>query len=149
MQYQAESNPITANINYIKKQIEDTCKKIGNIMTAIENGIFTPSTKSRLEELEDNKKGLQLSLNNEKLKSSDITRKDLFDFLKSLKNGSVEDKDFQKYIINTFVSKCYITDKEITIICDLFSTQQTVGYTEIRSILGNPEGFAHCYEWWR
>lgn len=57
----------------------------------------------------------------------------------------MEDKDFQKYIINTFVSKCYITDKEITIICDLFDSKQTVTYHEIPSILEYPEVFAYCY----
>jgi len=50
------------SLNTIKTDLQRVNTSISNILLAIEKGIFTDTTKSRLEELEDQKKDLQEKL---------------------------------------------------------------------------------------
>ena len=72
-----------STLNNIKSELTRTNKSISNIMNAIENGIFTDSTKSRLEELETLKKNLQEQLVIEESKvSNEFTKEEIKEFFK-------------------------------------------------------------------
>lgn len=75
------------HINEIK-DIESTIKeierKISNILSAIEAGIFTDSTKNRLQELENQKTRLTQELNYKNQSSTKIPRTTLKQILKNL-----------------------------------------------------------------
>ncbi len=49
----------SSTLNVLVAELNNTNKSIKNILTAIENGIFTPSTKDRLQELESKKRELE------------------------------------------------------------------------------------------
>ncbi len=46
----------------MKKQLAETEKGINNMLNAIQAGIFTPSTKQRLNELGETKSQLEVSI---------------------------------------------------------------------------------------
>ena len=52
MKMQRQENTAVSLLN---KRLDEVNKSISNILSAMEQGIFTPSTKQRLEELEDQK----------------------------------------------------------------------------------------------
>lgn len=55
-------------VRILEKEIQKTTKALGNLLTAIEAGIFTDTTKARLQELEVHKKDLEEKLVIEKNK---------------------------------------------------------------------------------
>ncbi len=57
-------------IRLMLQQKKDVENKIANIMTAIENGIFTETTKDRLENLEEVKRNLEYNIQVEKFKNN-------------------------------------------------------------------------------
>ena len=67
----------------LEKESQHTEKAITNLLTAIEAGIFTDSTKSRLQELEEKKKELEekILLEKSKVKTS-ISREEIETYLK-------------------------------------------------------------------
>lgn len=49
----------STDLPLLKKQLAETEKGINNMLNAIQAGIFTPSTKQRLDELEETKASLK------------------------------------------------------------------------------------------
>ena len=55
----SQNNSIFDIVKAKKKQLESVNKSLDNLLNAIQMGIFTESTKQRLEELEHQKKNLE------------------------------------------------------------------------------------------
>ncbi|MBQ8207359.1 MAG: recombinase family protein [Clostridia bacterium] len=104
----------------LKESLSDVKKSIKNIVSAIEQGIFTSSTKARLDELEAEQKDLTAKLavmNNESFK---VTREQIVAYFESYKDGNIEDIDFQRMLFDTFVTKIFLFDDHVKIIFDIF-----------------------------
>ena len=59
-------------LNSLKRDLQKTNTSISNLLFAIEKGIFTTTTKQRLEELEEQKKELSEKLLIEECKKKSI-----------------------------------------------------------------------------
>lgn len=71
------------SLNTLKNDLQKVNTAIANIMSAIEKGIFTETTKARLEELEITKKDLQEKVVIEQSKEKyELTKEDIQDFFK-------------------------------------------------------------------
>lgn len=101
----------------IRLQIREKEKCIQNLLRAIEQGIITPSTKSRLEELEQQKSNLEyglLSISNQRtpvLSKSDIKYL-LTRFQRESKDISEE---FDKDLVDCFIHKVFVYPDKIII----------------------------------
>ena len=92
-------------------ELKETKEKIKNILDAIEQGLFTPKTKGRLEELEEYEKELYSNIAREKTKTPYITKERLVFWLQSFKYGDINDIDYRRKIVDTFVDKVYVFDE--------------------------------------
>ncbi len=90
-------------------------KAIGNVMTAIEAGIITPTTKSRLLELEAKAEELSRLISAEKAANVPIERDQIIYWLSKFKGGNLESKEFRRRVIDTFVTVVYLTDDKLRI----------------------------------
>ena len=102
----------------MEDELAENKKALKNIMTAIEQGVLTATTKDRLLELEFNISELEKSINLTKAATEKraITRDRIIWRLKQLKDGNIESKDFQKNLIHAFVKTIYLWDDKIEII---------------------------------
>lgn len=91
-------------------------KSIANVMTAIEAGIITPTTKSRLMELEAQSAQLRHQIETEKLNTSSLTRDQIIFWFQQFQNGNLESKEFRRKVIDTFVQTVYLSDDTLKII---------------------------------
>ncbi len=66
---------LNSPIKVLEKELLRITKSISNVMTAIENGIFTDSTKQRLEELETAKKEIENKLIEERINEKPVLTK--------------------------------------------------------------------------
>ena len=104
-------------IDAMEAELAEDRKATKNIMAAIEQGIFTTTTKGRLLELEADIASLEESLQDARA----LSEKNLLDkervvyFLNSLREGNLHSKIYQKRLIDTFVRAVYLWDDHIGI----------------------------------
>jgi len=113
-----------AEIVAMEDELAETRKAVKNIMTAIEQGIFTASTKDRLLELEEEAATLERSITLAKAVTRDktIDKERLIFSMEQLRDGDVRSAEFQKRLIDTFVKAVYLWDDRIEI--DYYYTGQ-------------------------
>ena len=115
----------TKAMELIKKDMEDTSvlvgleavlkeinKKIKNLMTAIEEGIITPTTKERLEELERDKRETEGKIAKEELKKPLLSKERIMYWLTSFKSGDIQDIEYQRRVIDTLVNSVFLYDTD-------------------------------------
>ena len=122
-QKNAEKNPI---IDALKAERADTQRAIDNIMCAIEQGIITPTTRSRLEEHEANAQRLDAELAAQRYahRISESTKDELVATLRLFQRGDVDDEDYRSALIDTFVRSVYVFDDKYKIVFHLGNGQQ-------------------------
>ena len=100
----------TTYLTSLQEQLKDIKKKIKNLMSAIEQGIITSSTKERLEELENDKNLVEGQIIREEMKKPLLTKERIMYWLLSFKSGDVSDLEYKRRIIDTLVNSVYIYD---------------------------------------
>ena len=71
----------------LRQQLKECEKAIENMLSAIEAGIITPSTKKRLEELEARREELNISILQEKLGKPKFTKEQIVGWIERFKYG--------------------------------------------------------------
>lgn len=104
-------------LTLLNEQLGSTRAAIKNLLSAIEQGIITPSTKARLEELEDVEAQLEAKAELYKAKTSDeISRDEIVTWLISFREGNVNDKAYQELLFDTFLVAAYLYDDHLRIV---------------------------------
>ena len=117
--YTCHQNQIkdNANLKLLEKKRKDTYKASQNLLKAIEQGIITDMTKTRLQQLETELAELNIAINKEKLKDySLLSREEIEQFLRKQVFEDTSNIKIRKLIINTFVRQIYLYDDKITIL---------------------------------
>ena len=104
-------------LTLLKSELAQTESAIKNIMNAIEQGIFTSTTKDRLMELEAKKTDLtaQIALKTPD-KLSMLSRDDIISALSLVRVGDVDDKRYQELLFNMFLRAVYLYDDKMKIV---------------------------------
>lgn len=114
-----------AELELLNNRLAEVKTSIKNILSAIEMGIITPTTKTRLEELESENAQLCSDIDSlEKFKMRKYTREQILEWFNHLQNGDIDDKEYQQQIFNLFLFRAYLYDDKITII---FETKEITG----------------------
>lgn len=92
-----------------QKEIE---KSTANLLKAIEAGIITPTTKSRLVELEAEHEQLTRSIAEEVMNDVTLERDQIIWFLERFRDGDIMDEAFRTFIIDTFLNSAYLYDDD-------------------------------------
>ncbi len=95
----------------LQGQLKETYKKIKNLMSAIEQGIITSTTKERLEELEADRLNLEGQIAHEEMKKPLLTKERIEFWLTSFKGGDINDVEYQQRVIDTLVNSVYVYDE--------------------------------------
>jgi hypothetical protein len=108
-------------INVINQELDDVNKAIKNIMQAIEQGLFTNTTKDRLLELEAERERLKNALAYEqKILENELPQEMILFFLEKMAKGDIKDAEYKNRIIETFIAKVYL-GRDKVIICYKFN----------------------------
>lgn len=97
----------------LREQLKECEKGIENMLNAIQMGILTASTKTRLEELEARQNELKLSILQAKLQKPKYTKEQIVSWINRFKYGDVDDIEYQKQIIDTFINAIYVFDDKL------------------------------------
>ena len=97
----------------LRKQLAETEKSIENVLNAIEQGIITPSTKQRLEELEQRKQNLQIEIAKENIKKPVLTKEQILFWLHRFRNIDTDNIKHRKRLVDSFVNSVVLYDDRI------------------------------------
>lgn len=102
-------------LRYYENELKDTQRALNNLVKAIEDGLVTSTTKARLFELEERKAALEIQIEKEKIQYPALDKMQIVYFLHRFKGGAVDDKDYQRQIIDLFVNKVIVYEDKIII----------------------------------
>ena len=97
-------------IEALEQQLAENEKATSNMLKAIEMGIITDATRSRMVELEAEHSKLNAQLSAAKRDVVKINREDLIDELHVLRNKDIKDRDVQAELFKDFLVAAYIYD---------------------------------------
>ena len=97
-------------IEAMESELAESKRAAKNILKAIEAGIITETTRSRLLELEAQQSELNAKIQAAKADEVKVDRGDLVATLRALRKGDVEDKQFQADLFRLFLICAYVYD---------------------------------------
>ncbi len=120
-----QSQLLHGDIGPLQSQLAETERSINNLVKALEQGIFSATTQSRLMELENQKRVLsgQLAIAQEAADEL-MTREQIIAALKIFQDGDVTDKTFQQALIDTFLVAAYVYEDHIKFVFRLDKDKQ-------------------------
>ena len=128
IEYQKQEN---TTLPLLKQELRDVEKSIKNMLDAIQNGIFTSSTKQRLEELEARKEDLEISIAKEQIFKPLIEPKKLQFFFHKLRELDTTKLEHRRSLIDNFVNAVFLHDDRIDFVFNYQKGTKTVTFKEL------------------
>lgn len=111
MEYQAKLGE-NEELKALEKRQADVKKRRDNILSAIEAGIITPTTKTRLMELEAESATLEQSIAQHLVTHPKLDRAQIEFFFHKLRKGDVASEGYRQLLIDTFLNKAFLYDDD-------------------------------------
>ena len=139
----------STDLPLLKKQLAETEKGINNMLNAIQAGIFTPSTKQRLDELEETKSQLEVSILQEEMHKPLLTREQIAFFIYRFRKFDVTKREQRQRLIDSFVNAVYLYEDKIILIFNYKDGSKTITLAEVEgsdlSVLGAGTDKESCF----
>ena len=117
----------------MKQSLAELNKSIDNILAAIEQGIFTQSTKQRLEELESKKKDIEIEIAKESIRRPLLNEDQVRFWFERLRNLNINELSHRKRLIDTFLNSVFVYDDKLIINCNYSKTSTIVRFSDINA----------------
>ena len=123
-------NQENTTIPLLEKQLREVNKKLDNLMKAIEDGLYTRTTKERLEALEIQKDELTEKIADEKLKKPSFNEDFIRFWLLKFRKFDISQKKQRKALIEIFVNAIFLYDDRMLITFNYKDGTQTVRFED-------------------
>ena len=123
-------NQENTTIPLLEKQLREVNKKLDNLMKAIEDGLYTRTTKERLEALEIQKDELTVKIADEKLKKPSFNEDFIRFWLMKFRKFDISQKKQRKTLIEIFVNAIFLYDDRMLITFNYKDGTQTVRFED-------------------
>ena len=121
----------------LKQQLRECEASIRNVMKAIQQGIITEATKECLEGLEAQRECLKTNILQVQMERRKFTKEEIVIWISKYKYGNINDSDYRKEIIDTFVNSVYVYEDKIVLTYNYKDGSQTLTLQEIESALSS------------
>ena len=115
----------------LKKQLAETEKSINNMLDAIQQGIITSSTKKRLEDLENQKKEIEINIAQESIKKPMLTKEQVVFWFERLRKVDITDIKHRKRLVDSFVNSIILHDDRIEFYFNYKKGANTLSISEL------------------
>ena len=123
----------------LEKQMREVENGIENMLNAIQAGVLTNSTKSRLEKLEAQQKELEVRIAEEKIARPRLSENQVRFWLTRFRKLDPNMKSHRETLINTFVNAVYLYDEKVLIAFNYKDGTKAITFDEIAA-KDAPEG---------
>ena len=115
MEFQQREKDQSA-LHALEARQKENEKAIQNMIAAIEAGIITPSTKSRLVELEAEKVRIETGIAQQLIAEPELERDQIVYFLERFRGGDVNDESYRQLLVGVFLNAVYLYDDKLTLV---------------------------------
>ncbi len=122
------------------QQLDETNTAIQNLLNAIQQGILTKSTKTRLEELEAAKEELETKIACEKLAKPKISAEFMTFWLHRFRKLDVTQKSHRKMLIDTFVNAIFLYDDKMLLTFNFKDGTKTITFSDVKTATSEDTG---------
>ena len=119
-------------IPQIKKHLAETERAINNMIRAIEQGIITESTQTRLQELESTKENLKINLAREEIKKPIIEKEQIKFWLNKFRKLDMSNESDRQLLVDNFINAIYLYDDRIVFVFNYKSEALTVNISDLK-----------------
>lgn len=119
------------DIPILKRQLDETKRGIENLLNAIQQGILTPSTKERLEQLEETKEQLEISLTQAEQEKPLLSKKQILFWLHRFRGIDRNDPQQCQRLIDSFVNSVYVFDDKLLLTFNYHDGTETISLQDI------------------
>ena len=119
----------------LERQLQEADSAIENMLNAIQQGILTRSTKTRLEELEASRDNLEAQIALEKMAKPRITEEQVSFFLKRFRKLDVAKLEHRKILIDIFLNAIYIYNDHMDIAFNYKEGTKTINFSDMECAL--------------
>ena len=123
-----------------EQQLQEAQKGIDNLLNAIQQGILTKSTKTRLEELEATKEDLEIKIANEKIAKPRISPEFVTFWLHKFRKLDVRQQSHRKMLIDAFVNAIYLYDDKMVITFNYKDGTRAITLNDVKEAVKNNTG---------
>ena len=128
MEVQSKEN---VTLPMLQKQLSDIERGIDNMLNAIQDGIYTQSTKQRLTDLEERRDELSMMIAQEEIKKPLLSRKQVKFWFHRLRKLDTTKLEHKKRLINTFVNAVIVDDDGLRFVFNYKEGTKTVTFKEL------------------
>lgn len=125
-------NQESTSLPLYEQQLKEATTGIQNLLNAIQQGILTPSTKTRLEELEASKEDLEIKIASENLIRPKVDAEFTTFWLHRFRKLDVRQQAHRKMLIDTFINAIYLYDDKIIITFNYKDGSKTITFSDIK-----------------
>jgi hypothetical protein len=111
MEFQERERDHSA-LNALEMRQKDNERKIKNLIAAVEDGMNTPTMKSRLVELEAERANIDRGIARELIAEPQLERDQIVFFLERFRKGDAEDESFRVFLVDTFLNSVFLYDDD-------------------------------------
>lgn len=111
---------------------------INNLITAMEKGIITPTTKERMEELEAEKSELSIKIMKEEMSQPKLSREEILYWFYKFRKLNPKKLDHRRSLINNFVNSVFLFEDRMVINFNFKDGTETITFADLeKSALGS------------
>lgn len=123
------------NLPLYERQLAEINTSIENLLNAIQQGILTRSTKTRLEELEAARDEAEARLACEKMVSPKISEEFMRFWLHRFRKLDVKQQNHRQMLIDSFINTIYLYDDKIVITFNYKEGTKIVSFDDVKASL--------------
>ncbi len=113
-----------SELHALEKRQKENEKALQNLVAAIEAGIITPTTKSRLVELEAEKAQIERGIAKQIISEPKIDRDWIVYALEKLRGGDLNDETYRVQLVDTLLNAVYLYDDDKLILVLNYTGEQ-------------------------
>ena len=121
----------------LREQLKECEKSIANMRNAIQMSILTASAKTRLKKPEARQNELKLSIMQAELQKPKYTKEQIVSWINRFKYGDVDDTEYQKQIIDTFINAICVFDDKLVFTYNFKDGTETVPLKAVEDAFGS------------
>lgn len=129
----------------LENRKKQTQKAIDNLLKAIEDGIYTPTTKNRLLELEAERNKIEVGISREMFKEPKFSKSDIIRFLKKFRDGDIKNEQYKLSLVDTLLNSVYLYEDKLVLAINYSGDDNKITLPIIDSVItGAADSVKNC-----
>lgn len=126
-----ESN--TDNLKRLQRQLKENEKAITNLTKALADGRVTDIIYNEIEKKQREQKEITKQIVLEEAQHPQLTVQQVKFFMDKFRDGDINDMQYRKALVDTFINKVYLYNDKITILYNLQNSNSDINISKISS----------------